>query len=140
MEQPKTNIKLAFAAVLLILAVALPKLVLQGAKSVSLTDAPALTGQISLAFTNDASHTLPQPGKDYVLTNTRYFDGNDWVVTGITAKGQLVTDGMVVLHKQDGIYRVAMGPGSSFPSTQASALPGDVQAYLGSIGAVYEPL
>jgi len=135
----RSGTKLIIVALLLLIALAVRPIIL-GAKLVKLPSAPPLTGQVSQAFTSGDTATLPRQGKDYQLQNTLYFDNRQWVVTTAKALNTTTNDSMLILHRQDGIYKVVMGPGSAFPSTQISVLPADVANYLTNLGAVYESL
>lgn len=104
----------------------------------TLKSAPALSSQISQAFTSGGDTTLPKIGKDY-QQKLRYFDGNDWIVASVTPVGNAITPGVLVLQKQHGLYTVVLGPGSAFPVTAVDAIPTDVAQYLDSIGVIYEP-
>ncbi len=125
--------------VLLIALIFMRSIVFGGATPIQLNSAPALTGQISQALASSRTNTVAVYGKDYKLDNTIYFENKTWVVTNIVGLGT-ITDGVVVMNKQAGIYQVVLGPGSSFASTSLQGLPSDVAQYLNQKGLIYEPI
>ncbi len=133
-------IRLGILGLLLIAVLSVKPILLGNAKTVSLRSAPALSGQISQAFTNNSSNSLPVIGKDYRLQGTHYFDNNQWVVTNIIAITNQVSNSYIVMHKENGVYTAALGPGSSFPTTTTENLPADLGQYLNSLGVTYEPV
>lgn len=134
-------IQLGIIVLLFVSVLNVRHVLLGSAQSVNLQAAPPLSGAVSQAFTSNATSSLPVISKDYRLENTQYFDNKQWVVTDIKGTGNnIVTDGMVVLHLQDGAYTAVLGPGSIFPVTVTDNLPKDVGSYLKSIGATYVPV
>src|SRR5437667_1963738 len=100
------------------IAVFIGRQILLGGPTVSLSEAPPLTGIISQSmYSVSGKGSLPIVGKDFNLKNTRYFEGDQWVATSISPVGQRLNAALVVLQKQDGIYRVVLGPGSAFDSS-----------------------
>jgi hypothetical protein len=75
-------------------------------------------------------------GKDYNLKDTNYFDNNTWLVTRLVFTNG-ANDAMVVMKKEQGIFKVVLGPSSIFPDTSLMTLPNDVAIYLTRLGAVY---
>ena len=134
-----TVIRLSILAILLGAALFVKPILLGNAKVVTLQSAPPLSATISQAFTSSGYTTLPVMGKDYRLQNTRYFENGEWVVTVIRGISDKVSDGYVILKQVNGVYLVALGPGSILPSTSTDNLPTDVSQYLNHLGATYEP-
>jgi hypothetical protein len=125
--------------VLLIAIASVKSIIYGGTKSVSLSSAPALTGQISqaLASSSDGKLAMPIYGTDYTLQNTKYFDNNNWVVTTIKPLSNDMNRSVVVLEKQAGVYAVVLGPGSSFPQTTSLSMPSGLSQYLSKQGMFY---
>jgi hypothetical protein len=137
----KTPIILTIVAVVLLAAIAsAPSIIYGNARPAHISAAPALTGQISqaLATSTNGQFTMPTYGKDYTLQNTKYFDGNSWVVTTIKPLSENMNRSLVVLQKQSGVYTVVLGPGSAFPRTTQLSMPGNLAAYLNSQGVFYD--
>ena len=125
---------------LIVLLLSLRPIIL-GTPIIRLNTAPKLTGQIALSYTSTSQQALPIAGKDFTLSNVQYFDNNQWIVANIKPlTARLPEGGMVVLGLNDGVYQVAVGPGTAFSSTSLQALPNDVIQYIRGIGAVYEPV
>lgn len=136
----KTIVRLCVLVLLAITALNIHTILLHGAKKVTLPDATPLTGPVSQSFTSGGLSKLPVYGTDYTLTNTKYFENNNWVVTEIKPKSTAVGDSWIILQKKDGVYTTALGPGTAFSSTYTNNLPSDVGLYLISIGATYDPV
>jgi len=132
-------IRAAILGILLVVLLA-TRPILLGANVISLPKAAPLAGQISQALTDPATGTLLQAGKDYTLESTHYMQNDKWVVVTIKTTGSQAASGYVVLYEDSGIYKVMVGPGTMFPSTQINQLPVQVATYLRSLGVVYEPL
>ncbi len=114
--------------------------VLGGANAVQLRPAVGFSGVISQSLASSNSKTaLPSYGMDYTLTNTAYFDNNAWVITSIVPQDTTSNQSIAILHKNQGIFRVILGPGTAFASTELGGLPNDVVDYLHKLGVVYEP-
>ena len=131
---------LSIIALILLIAVAsIKSTIYGGTKSVTLSSAPALTGQISqaLASSNNGQLTMPLYGTDYTLQNTKYFNNNDWVVTTIKPITNTMNQSVVVLEKKAGVYSVVLGPGTAFPETTALSMPGSLGQYLKQQGMFY---
>lgn len=127
-------------ALLLVAALCVRPIVLQGARPVNLPDAPPLAGQVSQAFAVGSSKNLPVMGKDYSVQNIHYFDSHTWLVANIKSLSTDGSDGIIVMQQEGGIYLPMLGPGSAFADTQIISLPADVAAYLTGLGAVDESL
>lgn len=130
---------LGILIILLLSTPLLTNLITGRATTVSLSSAPKLTGQVAqaLATTNG---TVPVAGKDFTLQNINYFDNNSWVVATVKPASNQFDPGTVVLQNKQGIYQVALGPGSAFPRASVQALPPDVANYLQKQGVVYGPV
>jgi hypothetical protein len=125
---------------LVVVATLIARFVLIGsAPSVRLSVAPPLTGAISQSLSSGGGlATLPQPGKDYDLQNTHYFDNNTWIVTTIQPITNKFNQSVVIMQQANGGYQVVLGPGSSFDNSYLLSLPTDVGQYLASKGILYE--
>lgn len=140
MNRSIVSMGIVFVLLLLVLINIKPVL-FGGAKVVTLKSAPPLTSQISQAFTSSANTgPLPVSGKDYTLTDTKYFDNRQWVVTSIKPLNQTITEGMAILQLQHGIYTVVLGPGTAFASTDVQTMPADLVQYLNQVGIIYDPV
>lgn len=106
------------------------------ASYVSLHPAPALSGQIAQAAqTANTDSSLPAPGKDFTLHDVHYFSNNTWAVASFQpTNNQSFNAGLAVLQKQDGIFRVVLGPSSTLSADYASSLPPDLVTYLDQKG------
>jgi hypothetical protein len=136
----KSPIILTLIALILLVAAGNVKPILYGGtKLITLSNAPALTGQISqaLASSSGGQSDMPVYGLDYSLQNTRYFAHDDWVVTTIKPLKNTMDQSVVVLEKQAGIYSVVLGPGSAFPQTTSLSMPGALSQYLSKQGMFY---
>lgn len=126
-------------AILLVVALfVLRPAILGGHDAVTLQGAQTLTGQVSQAFTNSESHSLPIAGKDYELQNVTYLEDTQWVVANIHLLKSSTDDAIIVLQKKDGIYTTVLGPGTAFSNTVTESLPNNVGLYLAQLGVLYD--
>lgn len=131
----------AVIIVLLVIAVfSIQPIILGDSKPVTLKPSLPLTSEVAQAFTSSSLASLPVPGKDFQLQNVTYFHDKEWVVCNIKALSNKTTNGLIVMHRKQGIYVAALGPGTSFPTTATNNLPDDVGLYLVHLGATYEPV
>jgi hypothetical protein len=107
---------------------------LHGASVVSLSSEPALYGQVSQALIS-ANTPVLKPNKDYRL-QVKYFSSNNWAVATILPNNNSLNQGVIILQKQSGVFKVVLGPGSSFPRPILTALPDDVATYLKEQGYI----
>lgn len=135
----KTTITLGIVIVFILIAIpATTNVLLNGASQVKLGAAEPLAGAVSQSlYAGNSETTLPIPGKDYNLTNTHYFDSQQWVVTTVASKNNAFSGGIVILEKEGGVYRVVGGPGTALPTDYTISLPTDVGNYLRSGGYLY---
>jgi hypothetical protein len=124
---------------LLVLASLLARyLITGGATVVSLQTAPPLSGIVAQSlFSGTGRTSLPVPGKDFSLKNLHYFNGRQWAVASVVPIGNNFDPSVVVLERQSGVYRVVLGPGSSFEVTYLKSLPTNVGDYLYGLGIMY---
>lgn len=115
------------------------KILLGNAELVSLPAAPALTGQIAQTLGPGPDGALAAAGKDYSLS-AKYFNDEGWAVVNIKPASNDFQGGFAVMKKNNGIYQVVIGPGTSIAFTQLSGLPADVSFYLLNTKAVYYPI
>lgn len=125
---------------ILIISLIVRSAILGGGKSVTLADAPANSGIVAMNIVATGGNiNIPQAGSDFNLTNINYFDNDNWIVAKITpTKSSSITTGIVILQKQDGIYKVMVGPGTAFDNSLLVTLPTDVGKYLSDNGYIYE--
>lgn len=122
---------------LIIIALAARYILLGGAGAVRLGSAAPLTGSVSQALNlGGGKISLPQAGEDYNLKTIQYFDNNSWVVASVVPLKSQFDPGTIVMQKQNDVFRVVAGPGSSFPSGYLKSLPADVGQYLTKIGVI----
>jgi hypothetical protein len=135
----KIILLLLFAG-LIVTTVVVRAITLEGAQVVRLQSAPPLTGVVSQALVSSRSdHKLPIGGKDYNLRDVKYFSGGSWVVATIVPTNDTADSSLIALHKVDGDYEAALGPGTSFSNSVLQDLPNDVGQYLNQKGVLYVP-
>jgi len=114
--------------------------ILGSGTQVNLKTTDELSGPIALTLAGAAENTnTPSGADDFKLANTRFFDNHNWAVTTIVPTKINTDKATAVLHKQDGIFRLVLGPGTAFDGTELDGLPNDVAKYLNLQGLVYVP-
>jgi hypothetical protein len=134
------NPKKAFLLVALIFLLPIAALVyrdviLGGITQTTYNPVPPLAGSISLSLINSGSSNIPQAGKDFKITNTKYFDNKKWVVVSITQLPKM-NPATVLLEDINGLYIVVLGPGTLFSPSIAQSLPSDVTKYFINQGLI----
>lgn len=97
------------------------------------SNAPQNTGQANEQVTASLQGYLPQ---GFSLQKATYFYDNTWVVANVqTAQGD---DAVLVAVYVGGSrsWRIVLGPGTVFTTTDTSSLPNDVAIYLNQQGYV----
>ena len=73
---------------------------------------------------------LPIAGKDFTVSNIKYFYGVTWVVVDVAPLGVTSDSCILVLHEVNGAYQSVLGPSNSFRTVDLGNLPVQVQQYL----------
>jgi hypothetical protein len=87
----------------------------------------------------DSPASTWREGKDYRLSDKKYFLDKEWLVATLelTNQGNPGPEPSTVVMKRDGAsYQIIVGPGTDFPSDGLPALPQEVLQYLKDIGRV----
>lgn len=107
---------------------------------IQLSDKASPYGQVSqfLAATS-GDGTPTNPPQDFSLTSTKYLENNTWVVTDVTKPTDTSSSGTLVLQKKNGLFVIAIGPGTAFNANDLLTLPVSVSTYLTEKGVVYGP-
>lgn len=80
-------------------------------------------------------------GKDYTLSNPRYFDNQTWFASALELRlesGQNDRALIVLKQASDGSYKTVLGPGTSFTADQMIGFPQDVVTYINTGGTSAE--
>lgn len=122
---------------LIIVAITVKSMMLQGIDTVRLAKAPPLTNAVSESLdTNDLADVPPIAGVDYTLKDTHYFYDKEWVVTQVSPLQDNADTVYVVLQKIDGIYQVVVGPATIFSVSYNYSLPANVVNFLNLRGLI----
>jgi hypothetical protein len=121
---------------LLVTALTIPPSV-QGGNHVRLRVATDFAGPVALAIGANGNGDIPEYGKDFSFGEIRSFAS--WKVVRLTSSGKNY-DGMAVLQKSSGVFRVVLGPGTSFSKADTYSMPTDLVQYLNNEGMLYEPI
>lgn len=97
-----------------------------------LDSAPPLAGQVAQALQTAGNRgRIPVPEKDFTLSNVKYFDNGTWAVVDFKpVNPDAFNAGVAILQKQEGVFRVVLGPSSSLPNDYAMSLPDGINGYL----------
>lgn len=135
----KQLVKRLFVLVgLIVISLIVKYVMLGGLSPTTLGYAQPLAGTLAPSIANkNINGGIPEAGEDFKITGAKYFDNQAWAVVGVTS----IPDNnpsTLILKKQGGIFRVVLGPGTSFPASAELSMPNDVNAYLTTKGLVYE--
>jgi hypothetical protein len=130
--QKSTFIRILVVSGVLIALCLMTVKLLNNPQYVTLSSAPALGGQVAQALqTAGQANSIPVPGKDFTLSNVKYFSNGTWAVVDIKPTDpNAFNKSIAILQKQQGVFRVILGPSSSLPRDYASSLPDDLNGYL----------
>jgi len=129
MNRQSLVFKAVLAVILLLAIFGCRRLVLGGAKPISLKS-DSLTAAIESSFASPASSSyMPIDGQDYSISQVSYFDDGSWAVAQLTPINNLSDPAKVVL-KKDGSYRTVMGPSNFFTDSDYAKLPADVTDFI----------
>jgi hypothetical protein len=101
--------------------------ILDSAAAVSLAQDPLAA---SVTASLKGSSYTPILGKDYVIADTSYFEGQQWVVVSIEPVGTSSDAAKLVLKKDNTTYKNILGPSNFFQASDFSALPASVTNFL----------
>lgn len=124
----KSLIKYCLVIVLLIVCLVIKHSVLADYKK--LPSASALSNSVASSLTSSGSNSLPTPNKDFLITDTKYFNNNQWVVVTVKENNTHSDTAYEVLEKINGVYTVVLGPGTSFSQDVQEEMPTSVSDYL----------
>lgn len=129
--RPQIYLTIALLAVLV--AVFFVRGLILGGPAINLsTSSSQLAGFVAPSLvTNQKDHKLPQPGKDFRVTSTDFFDNGNWAVVGVESLPDK-NGATVVLKRVNKVYTVVLGPGTSFSKGDVLAAPQDVISFLRS--------
>jgi hypothetical protein len=125
-----------FFVVLLVLSAIVRNAVLGQSKTVILSSAPPLTGQVAQTMGTTQNSELPVPGKDFTLKHVRYFQRRTLAVAQLKPLHGQFDDSYVIMKRKRGVYQVILGPGSAFRRSTLQSLPEAAIHYLDQQGAV----
>jgi hypothetical protein len=130
--QKNTLIRILVVSGVLVAVCVVTVKLLNNPQYVTLGSAPALGGQVAQALqTAGQANSIPVPGKDFTLSNVKYFSNGTWAVVDFKPTNRnAFNGGIAILQKQQGIFRVVLGPSSTLPRDYASSLPDDLNGYL----------
>jgi hypothetical protein len=126
----KRAVTIFAASIVLLVIVFLLKDVILGGSYVSPTNAPIEFAASKALASNTYPNYLPIAGKDFTISNIRYFYGGTWVVVNVAPLGATSDSGILVLHEVNGTYQNVLGPSNSFRAVDLSGLPPQIQQYL----------
>lgn len=119
--------KLILAIIIVVVATLFARtLILDGASKISLAPAPQLSGYLAQSIgVSKQSGELLSPGKDFMVTNVKYYN-NRWAVATVKPINNSFDGGVVVIEKIDNVYSVVLGPTGEFSDSYIYVLPSSV--------------
>lgn len=123
-----------YAVLALVFSFVFYRILTGGYPVISLETTTPLDAAISQTLPITKNGSVPEEGKDFKVTNSRYFEGNKWVVARFTSGGDSNNSAVVVLEKTPNGYQVVLGPGTSFSSSDVSNMPVELVTYMEEIG------